>query len=154
MLVKDIMSCGVRTVTPETPLAEVVSLMCLYRYSGLPVVEGSRLVGIIAEKDVLNTMFPSLEELMEGMAAINLDEMMDRYQDVVKLKVADVMTGNCKTVAPDMHILRAAAVMAHNRFRRIPVADGDELVGMLSLGDVHKAIFHAKLATNLTPKKD
>lgn len=154
MLVKDIMSCGVRTVTPETPLAEVVSLMCLYRYSGLPVVEDSRLVGIIAEKDVLGTMFPSLEELMEGMAAINLDEMMYRYQDVVKLKVADVMTGNPKTVSPDMHVLRAAAVMARNRFRRIPVADGDELVGMLSLGDVHKAIFHANLATNLAPKQD
>ena len=154
MLVKDVMSCGVRTVTPETPLAEVVSLMCLYRYSGLPVVEGSRLVGIIAEKDVLGTMFPSLEDLMEGMASINLDEMMGRYQDVVKLKVADVMTGSPKTVSPDMHVLRAAAVMARYKFRRIPVADGDTLVGMLSLGDVHKAIFHANLATNLTPKKD
>ena len=154
MLVKDVMSCGVRTVTPETPLAEVVSLMCLYRYSGLPVVEGSRLVGIIAEKDVLGTMFPSLEDLMEGMASINLDEMMGRYQDVVKLKVADVMTGSPKTVLPDMHVLRAAAVMARYKFRRIPVADGDTLVGMLSLGDVHKAIFHANLATNLTAKGD
>lgn len=152
MLVKDIMSCGVRSVTPETPLAEVVSLMCLYRFSGLPVVEGTRLVGIIAEKDVLSRMFPSLEELMEGMASIDLNEMMGRYTEVVRLKVADVMTPDPITVSPDMHILRAAAVMAKHKFRRIPVADNGELVGMLSLGDVHKAIFHANLATSLTER--
>lgn len=40
--------------------------------------------------------------------------------------------------------------MAGNRFRRIPVANGDELVGMLSLGDVHKAIFHANITANLS----
>lgn len=150
MLVKDIMSRGVRSVTPETPLVEVVSLMCLYRFSGLPVVEGSRLVGIIAEKDVLGRMFPSLDELMEGMASIDLNEMMGRYTEVVKLRVADVMTANPMTVSPDMHILRAAAVMAKHKFRRIPVAEDGELSGMLSLGDVHKAIFHANLAASLS----
>ena len=150
MLVKDIMSRGVRSVTAETALVEVVSLMCLYRFSGLPVVEGTHLVGIIAEKDVLSRMFPSLEELMEGMASINLDEMMGRYKEVVRLKVADVMTAHPITVSPDMHILRAAAVMAKHKFRRIPVASDGELVGMLSLGDVHKAIFHANLASSLS----
>jgi CBS domain-containing protein len=150
MLVKDIMSRGVRSVTAETPLVEVVSLMCLYRFSGLPVVDGTQIVGIIAEKDVLSRMFPSLEELMEGMASINLDEMMGRYREVVRLNVAGVMTSNPITVSPDMHILRAAAVMAKHKFRRIPVAEDGDLVGMLSLGDVHKAIFHATLASSLS----
>ena len=152
MLVQDIMTTGVRSVTPDTPLAEVVSRMCLNRYSGLPVVEGTRLVGIVAEKDVLARMFPSLEELMEGMASINLDEMMERYKLVVQLKVSDIMTTDPVSVSPDMHALRAAAVMARNRFRRIPVARDGELVGMLSLGDVHKAVFHANLVTNFTPR--
>lgn len=40
MQVQDIMSQGVRTVSPSTTLLEVSSLMCLYRLSGLPVVEG------------------------------------------------------------------------------------------------------------------
>lgn len=150
MLVKDIMSRGVRSVTAETPLLEVVSLMCLYRFSGLPVVEGTKLVGIIAEKDVLSRMFPSLEELMEGMASIDLDEMMGRYKEVLRLKVADAMTPNPITVSADAHILRAAAVMAKHKFRRIPVASDGQLVGMLSLGDVHKAIFHANLASSLS----
>ena len=67
MLVRDIMSAHVKTVVAETPLTEVVALMCLYRYSGLPVVEdGNRLIGIVAKKDVLHRLFPKLEDLMDG----------------------------------------------------------------------------------------
>ncbi len=150
MLVKDVMSCSAKTVTPDTKLVEVTSLMCLYRYSGLPVVEDGHLVGIIAEKDVLHRLFPSLDELMEGMATIDLDKMMNQYKDVLSLDVRDVMTRNPLSVAPDMHVLRAATVMVRHKFRRIPVADGDVLVGMLSLGDVHKAIFHANISHHLS----
>jgi CBS domain-containing protein len=60
------------------------------------------------------------------------------------------MTRNPIAVPPEMHILRAATIMVRNRFRRIPVADNGRLVGMLSLGDVHKAIFHANVADKLS----
>jgi CBS domain-containing protein len=152
MLVKDVMSRSPRSVSPDTSLVEVVSLMCLYRFSGLPVEQDGRLVGIIAEKDVLSRLFPSLDELMGGMASIDLDETMGRYKEVVKLKVSDVMSANPVSVPSDMHVLRAAAVMARHKFRRIPVADDGKLAGMLSLGDVHKAIFHANIASALSPK--
>jgi CBS domain-containing protein len=146
MQVNEIMSTAVKTVTPDTKLVEVASLMCLYRYSGLPVVDDeSRLVGIVSEKDLLNKLFPTLDDLMEGMARIDLDKMMGQYKDVLGLKVADVMTKGVNTVSPDMHVLRAATIMVKNRFRRIPVAVSDQVVGMLSLGDVHKAIFHKNL---------
>jgi CBS domain-containing protein len=143
------MSCAVKTVSPETKLVEVASLMCLYRFSGLPVVEDGKLVGIIAEKDVLHRMFPTLEELMEGMASIDLDKMMSQYKDVLSLEVKDLMARNVLTVSPETHVLRAATVMVRHKFRRIPVADGDHLIGMLSLGDVHKAIFHSNISSNL-----
>jgi CBS domain-containing protein len=151
MQVAEIMSRSLRSVTPETKLLEVASLMCLYRFSGLPVVEGDQLVGIIAEKDVLHRLFPTLEDLIgEGMGSVDLDQMMGQYKQVMALTVADVMARNPITVAPDMHILRAATVMARNKFRRIPVADGGKLVGMVSLGDIHKAIFQANITTNLS----
>ena len=151
MLVREIMSFAVKAVKRDTKLVEVASLMCLYRYSGLPVVDEGKIVGIVAEKDLLHRLFPSLEELMEGMAAIDLDKMMNQYKDVLSLQVEDVMTPNPVTVAPDMHILRAATVMVRHKFRRIPVAEGDSLVGILSLGDVHKAIFHANISSSLIP---
>mgnify|MGYP002635029243 CR=1 FL=1 len=56
MLVEDVMSRSLKTVNPDTPLAEVVSMMCLYRLSGIPVVEDdNKLVGFISERDVLST---------------------------------------------------------------------------------------------------
>lgn len=146
MLVKDIMTKGARTVTEETPIKEVASLMCLYRFSGLPVVEGEdKLVGFIAEKDVLAQLFPSVEDAMEGMTTIDLKEKVKEYSNILNRKVGDLMTRGVRTVSPDMPILKAAIIMANNRFRRIPVAEGDRLVGMLSLGDIHKAIFHKSL---------
>ncbi|MEJ2453554.1 MAG: CBS domain-containing protein [Candidatus Thiodiazotropha sp.] len=150
MLVSEIMTRSPKTVTPDTKLMEVVSLMCLFRYSGLPVEdEPGHMIGFIAEKDVLHRMFPTLEDFKDVMAAPDYDNMMYQYKDVVNLKVSDVMTKNVITVSPDMHILKAATVMVRHKFRRIPVADGGKLVGMLSLGDIHKAIFQTNLANNM-----
>jgi CBS domain-containing protein len=152
MQVKDIMSRSVRTVTPDAKALDVASIMCLYRFAGLPVVEDEdRLVGIIAEKDVLHCLFPKLEHLMEeGIANVDLDREMGRYKEVLAQQASDLMTRNPITVTPDMHILRAAAVMVRHSFRRIPVAEQGKLVGMLSLGDVHKAIYHATITHKLT----
>jgi CBS domain-containing protein len=149
MFVKDIMSREVKTVRPDTKLAEVASLMCLYRYSGLPVVENGKLVGVVSEKDVLHRLFPSLEELSDGISTLDLDKLMGQYKEVLGLKVKDVMTRNPLTITPDIHVLRAATVMNRHKFRRIPVTIGDTLVGMLSMGDVHKGLFHANIADRL-----
>jgi CBS domain-containing protein len=147
MLVRDVMTVNPKTVTPETKLLEVASLMCMFRYSGFPVLEtGGQLVGFIAEKDLLHRLFPTLEELMEGMASVDLDAMLGQYKDVLNLEVKDLMRRKVITIAPDMHVLRGAAIMVKHRFRRIPVAEGDRLVGMMSLGDVHKALFQANIS--------
>lgn len=147
MLVKDIMTTNLRTVTSDKKLGEVVSLMCIYRYSGIPVVDDGKLVGTVSESDVLGKMFPKLEDLMGNMATVNYDEQMSSYADVVHVRVKDVMTPAVVTIKPDMHILQAASMMCGRKFRRIPVAIGDELVGMVSMGDVHKAIYQSTLAT-------
>ena len=65
MLVKDIMTCSVKTVTPATSILEVVSLMCLYRYSGLPayhqakhrIFRGARQV-VVNRDDLLSRPLP------------------------------------------------------------------------------------------------
>jgi CBS domain-containing protein len=142
MQVKEIMTRAVKTITPETRLQEVASLMCLHRFSGLPVVEGEdKLVGILAERDVLRYLFPSLEDVMRGMSSLDFDSMEGDYQKILEKKAADLMTPSTITVEPDMPILKAVSVMARHNFRRIPVAEGDKLVGMISLGDIHRAIF-------------
>ncbi|MBT3197443.1 MAG: CBS domain-containing protein [Gammaproteobacteria bacterium] len=147
MLVKDIMSRHVRSVKSDTPMREVVSAMTLYRVSGLPVLdEEDKLVGFIAEKDVLHHLFPSLEETMNLGRTIDFEEMETGYSAVVNLLVSDLMTTGVIGVTEDMPILKATSLMVRHRFRRIPVVDGDFLVGMMSLGDVHKAIFKEVIA--------
>ena len=149
MQVQEVMSRSVRSVSADTKVMEVASIMCLYRLPGIPVVEDDgRLIGIVAEKDVMHSLFPKLEDLMEeGMGNVDLDKEMAKYKDVLTLPVTDLMTRNPIAVSPDMHVLRATTIMVRNRFRRIPVAHNGILVGMLSLGDVHKAIFHLNVAT-------
>ncbi len=147
MLVKDIMTRHIRTVKPDTPMREVVSAMTLYRVSGLPVMDDDdKLIGFIAEKDVLHHMFPSLEEIMDPGQTINFEDMEMEYSQVLGLKVSDLMTTGVIGVTEDMPILKATSVMVRHRFRRIPVIDGDKLLGMMSLGDVHKAIFKESIA--------
>lgn len=147
MKVEDIMTTNVRTVSSDKKLGEVVSMMCIYRYSGIPVVDDGKLVGTVSESDVLGKMFPRLEDLMDRMSGVDYDALMDKYSDVVSVFVKDVMTPVVITVRPDMHILQAASVMVSRKFRRIPVAIGDELLGMVSMGDIHKAIYQSTLAT-------
>ncbi len=147
MKVADIMTTNVRTVTSEKKLGEVVSLMCIYRYSGIPVVDDGKLVGMVSESDVLGKMFPKMEDLMAGMSVVDFDAQMQQYSDVVHITVKDVMTSVVVSVKPEMHILQAASIMVGRKFRRIPVSVDGELLGMLSMGDVHKAIYQATLAT-------
>ncbi|MEN8205238.1 MAG: CBS domain-containing protein [Pseudomonadota bacterium] len=142
MLVEDIMSTSLKTVKPDTPMSEVVSMMCLYRLSGIPVVEeDNRLVGFISERDVLNPMFPTLEDMMDSMATIDMTDALGTYSDIVGMKVNELMTKSVISVSPKTEILKASARMIGNRFRRIPVAVDGKLVGMLSVGDVHKSIY-------------
>jgi CBS domain-containing protein len=147
MNVEDIMTTNVRTVTSDRKLGEVVSLMCIYRYSGIPVVDDGKLVGTVSESDILGKMFPKLEDLMGGMSAVDYDELVNHYSDVVSITVKDVMTPVVISIKPDMHILQAASMMVGRKFRRIPVAVDNVLVGMVSMGDVHKAIYQSTLAT-------
>ncbi len=147
MNVEDIMTTNVRTVSSDKKLGEVVSLMCIYRYSGIPVVDDGKLIGTVSERDVLGKMFPKLEDLMSGMSTVDYDKQMEQYSDVVSITVKDVMTPVVISVKPDMHILQAASMMVGRKFRRIPVADGDQLLGMVSMGDLHKAIYQSTLAT-------
>jgi len=147
MLIKDIMSTAVRTVTPETPMMEVASIMCLYRISGLPVVNDDNIMeGFIAERDVLHNLFPSMEEIMGEMATIDFETLSENYGDIARLKTSDLMTPNVLFVDPELPILRAASKMVQHRLRRIPVgveeAAGVRLLGVVSLGDIHKAMFH------------
>ena len=123
MRVEEIMTRAVKTAAPDAD---------------------GQIVGIISEKDVLHHMFPNVQELMEtGLR--DLEALEHNYNSVIGLKAADLMTQAVATVAPDMPVLKAAAMMWLQKVRRIPVAVDGRLTGIISIGDVHRAIFQSNL---------
>jgi len=63
MQVHEVMSRAIRSVSADAKVMEVASIMCLYRIPGIPVVaDDGKLLGVIAEKDVLHSLFPEDRE--------------------------------------------------------------------------------------------
>ncbi|MFA7095599.1 MAG: CBS domain-containing protein [Gammaproteobacteria bacterium] len=146
MLVRQIMTEAVKTAHPDTKIRDVAVVMCFNKISGMPVVDDQgMIIGMISEKDILWGMFPKLQDYMEHPEAVDFEALEREYKDVVHMRVADLMSTKVFTVEPDMPALKAASVMFRYRIRRIPVAENGRLVGIISIGDVHKAIFQENL---------
>lgn len=142
MLVKDVMVRAVKVLHPDTNLQEAASLMCLQRFTVLPVADDDeKLIGVLAERDILSFLFPDIKELMESMGSVNFEDLEQDYKKIFNMKVGDLMHKSVKAVSPDYPILKAVSLMARNNFRRVPVAENGKLVGIISLGDIHRAIF-------------
>ena len=145
MKVSEIMTTGVKTAHADTPVKEIANTMCFNKISGLPIIdENDKIIGIVSEKDLLKRMFPDMDTIAkEGRP--NFEEMEKGYSDTLGLVASDIMTHTVSSVTPDMPIMKAASMMCVNQIRRIPVSENDKLVGIISIGDVHKAIFQSSL---------
>jgi len=146
MIVKEIMSTAVKVAKPDDLIRDVATIMCFNKISGMPVVDAAGdLVGVISEKDILHGMFPTLDDMMENPTVVDYEALERDYRDVVNMKVSDLMSPRVFTVEPELPVLKAASIMFRNRIRRIPVSQGSKLVGIISVGDVHKAIFQKNI---------
>jgi CBS domain-containing protein len=113
---RDIMSTKVLTTSAERPVAEVTGMMVTIRVGSAVVMQGSWLAGILTERDVLRAAASG--------------------SDLTKSPVSEWMTSNPITATPDTTIEEAAEVMLTNGFRHLPVVEGRELKGMVSIRDV------------------
>jgi CBS domain-containing protein len=123
----DIMSTEVTTAGPETTVVDAAKLMQSKRVGALPVVDDAgHLMGIVTDRDLVVNIIAN-----DG----TLDSTIETYG------VRSVLT-----VSPDTELADIEAIMSENQVRRVPVVDGDLLVGMLSTADVAKAAEEARLA--------
>lgn len=146
MKVSEIMNTSVKTVTADTSVNEVSITMCFNQISGLPVLnDNGDIIGIISEKDVLRAMYPAIGEFMED-GKFDFETLESSYTNVLNYRVGDLMTKQVHTIDPDFPVLKAVSIMCLKKVRRIPVAKNGKLVGIVSIGDVHKAIFKESLS--------
>ena len=108
------------TVTGSQTVMDAVHILVERNIGGLVVVEGSRPIGIITERDVLRLTAQSTGALG-------------------KILIRDAMTTELVTVSPEDELLGAMDVMTENRIRHLPVLDGEALVGIVSIGDLVNA---------------
>ncbi len=121
MKVRELGIKEVHYATPAMGLNEVASMMKRHGVGVLPVCDDSKLVGVITDRDIV----------ISCVAA---------SMDVKACQVREFMTSNPITVTPDMDIEEAARIMGKEQVHRLPVVEGDKLVGMLSLGDIAIAL--------------
>ena len=135
----DIMTTQVHTVRLADPVPKVLALLCRHRISGVPVVDGKgRLAGVISERDILEAMYPDQPELRLRRPRLRLGKGV---REISAIRAREIMVRDVVTAPPDADVLRLASLMAIKKIRRIPIVKEGRLVGIVSQGDVYRAIF-------------
>ena len=114
-IVREHMSRNLLSVDPGEAITEVAQRMVERNLGAVLVLDGGRLVGIMTERDLLRAVARGLR----GDAP-----------------VAEYMTNNPDTIAPDDTMQHAGVLMIHGGFRHLPVVEREEVVGILSIRDL------------------
>ncbi len=117
MKVRDIMTKDPETVMPGTTIGAVAGMMRDLDVGIIPVVNEGRLLGVITDRDIT---------IRVTAAGLN----------PLETTVQDFMSPNPVSLSPDDKLEKARDLMAERQIRRLLVTEGDELVGIVSLGDV------------------
>lgn len=109
------------TIPPEAKVFQALELMAEKNIGAVLVMEKGSLVGILSERDYVR------KGIIQGRAAKDTS-------------VREIMTEGVLYVRPEQSIEECMALMTNKRVRHLPVFEGERLAGMISIGDVVKAI--------------
>ena len=148
MKVREFMDPEPATVTPDTPVEGVVSVLREHELSGVPVVnEGGRCVGIITEADLVlsgddgDLHLPHYIELFGGIVFLeSMSRFEERLRKAVAARASDLMTADPVTVDADAEAREAARIISRSGHNRLPVVEHGRLVGVVTRGDVLEAL--------------
>jgi CBS domain-containing protein len=114
MNVQDVMTSTVITVRADSRVEDAARLLAHHRISGLPVVNAAgALIGVVTEHDLI---------AKEGRT------------------VAEIMSRGVVTVSPHTDVEEVAHLLSNHRIRRVPVVEGDRLLGIVSRSDLVRQI--------------
>jgi CBS domain-containing protein len=109
------------SIAPEATVAEAVNLLAAKSIGSLLVMQEDRLCGIVTERDYARKV------LAGGLSSENTC-------------VADIMTADVFTTGVEQNIDECMMLMTEKRIRHLPVVDAGRVVGIISIGDLMKAI--------------
>lgn len=150
---RDVMRTDVQVIRPDETLAELDRELLEKRVGGFPVVEKERLVGIVSRSDVVRRL--SIEQsLAENVSDYYRDTSgydVDPFESLSEigtrvgariedLRVRDVMSRTIISVPPDASLRELARTLLEHGIHRVPVAEGDRLVGIVTGLDLVRLI--------------
>lgn len=111
------------SVSPDTTVYDAIKTMSEKEIGSVLVLDGEKLVGIVTERDYARK--------------VALEDKSSR-----QLRVKDIMTSKVLCVSPERTIEECMALMSGQRARHLPVLDHKKVIGIISIGDLVKAIIH------------
>ncbi|HUS75874.1 MAG TPA: CBS domain-containing protein [Methanothrix sp.] len=148
MKVRDVMNVKPITVQAEAPLSEAARLLRENKISGMPVLDGEKLVGVVSESDLLRLLsvdekegglwLPSPFEVFEipFRDLVKWERMHASLEEIPNKTVGNIMSRNLHEVGPDDSIEEASSIMTRHRINRLPVVKDGRLVGIVTRGDI------------------
>lgn len=157
--VREVMSTPVATVTPETLVKEAALLLAQKDISGVPVVDAGKIVGVFSEADILRSIkttkkdlrliYPSVSSL--GIAfqeEVTQREILDAYDEIGQRPVREVMSKDVVTIESETPLNEAIIKMVRKEINRLPVVDKNQLVGIVTRGDVIRGLAREGASNN------
>lgn len=115
------------TISPQATVFEAIQLLARKNIGALPVMEGTRLIGIFSERDYTRKV------ALEGKTSH-------------ATRVSEVLSPNVATIAPQASVEEAMRLMTEKHIRHLPVVEDGRLVGLVSIGDTVNWIISAQTA--------
>jgi CBS domain-containing protein len=119
---------AIYSIAPDTRVFDALKLMAEKEIGALVVIEQGRLAGIMSERDY----------------ARKVSLLGKSSQEIA---VRDIMTAKVVTIRPAQSAEECMALMTDHRIRHLPVIEGDRIVGVLSIGDLVKAVIEDQRET-------
>ena len=116
------------SIDPDAPVLEAIRVMAERHIGALPVVRGRELLGIVSERDYARKV------ILMGRSSADT-------------AVREIMTSPVTTISPDEAVHNCMEVMTQKRIRHLPVVDRSGLIGMISIGDLVKAVIEEQQQT-------
>jgi len=116
------------SVEPEDPVLEAIRLMAEHYIGALLVLKGTELQGIISERDYARKV------ILHGRSS-------------AETPVWQIMSSPVITISPDQTVQDCMKLMTDRRVRHLPVVEGGQVVGMVSIGDLVKALIEEQQQT-------
>jgi len=146
MKVREVMVTPVITVSPKTTYEDAAGILHKYGVSGVPVMDGRKLVGMVSEKDLFRAMYPLYDEyLLEPHAYANLELQEEEIKAIRSQPVQKYMSAPVVTIEADACLLHAGGLMLARGLHRLPVVENGKLVGIVSREDIYRTILKKHL---------